>query len=99
MATETETTKARKTDRAYLNAAGEETKRPTKDSVGFRIKDTSVANGQELRRNFSDYPEAIRNCAMGFGFVTVLGNTIGKKDSNFDDLLARDEVFMAGEWA
>lgn len=91
--------KARKTERAYFNEAGEETKRPTKDSVGFRIKDTSETNGRELRRRFSEYPAAIATCAMAFGFVTVLGNTIGKKDSNFDDLLARDEVFMAGEWA
>lgn len=100
MANETEDPKkARKTERAYFNAAGEETKRPTKDTVGFRIKDTSEPNGRTLTRKFAEYGDAIRNCAMAFGFVTVLGNTIGKKDSNFDDLLARDEVFMTGEWA
>lgn len=94
-----ETTKARKTERAYFNAAGEETKRPTPQTIGFRIKDTSEPNGRTLTRRFAEYSEGIRNCAQAFGFVTVLGNTIGKKDSNFDDLLARDEVFLAGEWA
>lgn len=96
---DSENTKARKTERAYFNEANEETKRPTPNTVGFRIKDTSEPNGRELRRKFAEYPAAIATCAMAFGFVTVLGNTIGKKDSNFDDLLARDEVFMAGEWA
>jgi hypothetical protein len=100
MATETETSKARKTERAYFNAAGEETKRPTADTIGFRIKDTGPGNtGQELRRKFEEYKESIQNCAKAFGFMTVLGNTIGKKDSSFEDLLARDETFMAGEWA
>ncbi len=100
MATETDTDKkSRKTERAYFNAAGETSKRPTKDTIGFAIKDISETNGRSLRRAFDEYPPAIRNCAMAFGFVTVLGNTIGKKDSSFDDLLARDEVFMAGEWA
>ena len=95
-----ETTKARKTERAYFNAAGEETKRPTAETVGFRIKDTGPGNtGQELRRLFTEYKDGIRNCAMAFGFMTVLGNTIGKKDSSFEDLLARDETFQAGEWA
>lgn len=90
--------KARKTKRVYFNEAGETTDRVSAASVGFQIDEVN-GQGRTLRRKYSEYPDAVQNCAKGFGFVTSLGNTVGKKDADFEDLLARDEVFMAGEWA
>jgi hypothetical protein len=99
MADETETSKkARKTKRVYFNAAGETTDRVKADSIGFQIDEVN-GQGRSLKRKYADYPDAVQNCAKGFGFVTSLGNTVGKKDADFEDLLARDEVFMNGEWA
>jgi hypothetical protein len=68
------------------------------DSIGFQIDEVN-GQGRSLKRKYTDYPDAVQNCAKGFGFVTSLGNTVGKKDADFEDLLARDEVFMNGEWA
>lgn len=95
--TSTESKKAKKTERYFFNAAGEQFKRPQAGVVGFSL--TDVATKKEIKRAFSDYPEAVRTCAMAFGFMTSLGNTVGKANSDFEDALARDEVFMNGEWA
>jgi hypothetical protein len=95
--TTTENKKPRKTERAFIAADGSETKRPTGATVGFRIKELST--NREVKRSFTDYPENIRTCAMGFGFVTNLGNTIGAKNADPEDLFARDELLMNGEWA
>lgn len=98
MATEnTDSKKAKKTERYFFNAAGEQFKRPTGGIVGFSLKD--IASGQEIKRRFDEYPGAVRLCAEAFGFMTSLGNTVGKANSDFEDALARDEVFMNGEWA
>lgn len=94
---ETESKKAKKTNRYFFNAAGEQFKRPTAGVVGFCLQD--VKSKREIKREFSAYPIPVQTCAMAFGFMTSLGNTVGKADSDFEDAEARDEVFMNGEWA
>lgn len=95
-------TKTKRTEKGFVNAAGEVSKRVAPDSLGFFIRELGgdgEANGNEVKQSFSDYPEPIRIQAMGFGFSTVLGNTIGAKDSSWEDLLARNENMLNGEWA
>lgn len=93
-----ESTREAKTVREYIDANGDSHKRPPADVVAVAL--TFKPTGEKIRARLSDLPESMRNQLAAWGWMTNVGNTLGKKGTETAQAAAdRAELFANGEWA
>lgn len=93
-----ESTREAKTVREYIDASGESHKRPPADVVAVAL--TFKPTGEKVSQRLSDLPESMRMQLAAWGWMTNVGNTLGKKGTETAQAAVdRAELFANGEWA
>lgn len=96
-----ESKRAEKTKRVFVNAAGEKSPRAKLDSVAGEV--TLVSSGEQLHFALSDLKPEVINAAALFGIMTSITNAIGKAgmsdDEMWEAITARWETIEGGQWS
>lgn len=92
------TSREQKTIREYIDSSGESHKRPTPHVAKVRL--TFKPTGEVVEQDLQSVPAAMRDQLAAWGWMTNVGNTLGKKGTdNAQAAFDRAELFANGEWA
>ena len=106
MADETKTKRAEKSKRIFIQPDGSHSVKPTVETTAFQYiemptGDMLEVSAKELFGAATDMNKVAPGAILSawFGLKTNLGNAHGGKDSTMEDVRARHEFIMSGEWS